>query len=306
MLITTTRSPHRRWIGALLPMALLAAACGKPVADFSFHSDRPHRQVPLTVSFENLSRSATDFIWHFGNGDSSASASPSYRFLSSGNYSVTLTARNGRRAHSVSKQVQIFPPENCLVEIQTPLGNMTAVLFDATPAHRDNFEKLAENGFFDNLLFHRVIPGFMIQGGDPQSRNAKPGQQLGSGGPGYSLPFEHVDSLVHVKGALAAARLGDDVNPTKASSGSQFFIVHGRSFDLAALQDVEAGKGIRYSYHQRAKYLELGGAPQLDGEYTVFGQVIEGLDVLDRIAALATDARDRPLQDVKMNILLLK
>ncbi|MEY3050704.1 MAG: hypothetical protein RLY31_489 [Bacteroidota bacterium] len=299
--------PNARFLRlfCLLPLVLLWA-CNKPIADFSFRSNHAPLQVPLTVVFENHSRHADEFVWNFGNGASDSSFTPSHRFLSSGNFTVSLTARKGRRSHTTSTQLQLFPPENCLVEIQTPLGNMTAVLYDATPIHRDNFEKLTEKGFFNELLFHRVIPGFMIQGGDPNSRKAGANQPLGSGGPGYSLPFEPVDSLVHVKGALSAARLGDDVNPEKASSGSQFFIVHGQTLQPSSLRDVEARKGIRYTPDQRAKYLEYGGTPHLDGEYTVFGQIINGFDVLDRIADLPTNTLDRPLQDVKMTILLIK
>jgi peptidyl-prolyl cis-trans isomerase B (cyclophilin B) len=179
---------------------------------------------------------------------------------------------------------------------------MTVWLYDATPKHRDNFLKLAEQGYFDDLLFHRVINGFMIQGGDPNSRNAKPNQQLGSGGPGYTIPAEFVDSLVHKKGALAAARTGDQVNPEKKSSGSQFYIVQGRAVTADELDMIESRKGFRYSKEQRDTYMAAGGTPFLDRDYTVFGEVIEGLDVIDKIASVATLPGDRPKVDVRMKI----
>jgi peptidyl-prolyl cis-trans isomerase B (cyclophilin B) len=193
-----------------------------------------------------------------------------------------------------------------LIELETAYGNMIIQLYDATPKHQENFIKLAEEGFYDGLLFHRVIDGFMVQGGDPKSKNARKGQPLGSGGPGYTVPAEFVDSLVHVKGALAAARMGDNVNPEKASSGSQFYIVHGRKVNEEALNRIESQKGVRYSKRQREIYKEKGGTPFLDREYTVFGQVIEGLDVIDKIAKSQTDNRDRPVENVEMKIRVIK
>jgi peptidyl-prolyl cis-trans isomerase B (cyclophilin B) len=183
---------------------------------------------------------------------------------------------------------------------------MTLKLSDETPQHRDNFIKLAEEGYYDGLIFHRVINGFMIQGGDPNSRNAAPGAQLGSGGPGYQVPAEFVDDLVHVKGAIAAARTGDNVNPQKMSSGSQFYIVHGKPMTEQELTMMESRKGIRYTPAQREAYLTHGGTPFLDRDYTVFGQVIEGLEVIDKIAASATDRGDRPKEDITMKIVVIK
>jgi peptidyl-prolyl cis-trans isomerase B (cyclophilin B) len=183
---------------------------------------------------------------------------------------------------------------------------MTAELYDATPQHRDNFIKLAEAGYFDSLLFHRVIEGFMIQGGDPNSKNAAPGIPLGSGGPGHTVPAEFVDSLIHVKGAIAAARTGDNVNPEKRSSGSQFYIVHGSPVDDNLLKNLEMRKGVTYTDEQRADYLAHGGTPFLDRDYTVFGKLLTGFDVLDKIAAVQKDGRDRPLSDVRMYIKVIR
>lgn len=188
--------------------------------------------------------------------------------------------------------------------IETEYGNMKVMLYNTTPKHRDNFVKLAKEGYYDDLLFHRIVSNFMIQGGDPDSRNAAPGAMLGMGGPGYEIDAEI--GSPHFKGALAAARMGDQVNPTKASSGSQFYIVQGQPVDDNVLSGLEQQKGIRYSPEQRQLYREIGGAPSLDGDYTVFGEVVEGMDVLDKIAAVPTAPGDRPLQDVKMKVKLVR
>lgn len=242
-----------------------------------------------------------------------------------------------------------------LVTIRTDLGEMKAILYDETPKHKENFVKLAKEGFFDSLLFHRVIQGFMIQGGDPNSKNAGPQDRLGNGGPGYTVPAEINPKFFHQKGALSAARQGDQVNPEKASSGSQFYIVQGSIVPSTQLQgpnptDIQKAvsklvqqmpdnelnqqyteayqmggneavdEKIRETLDQLAEvtgieigqmdlpeemieaYTTVGGTPFLDNEYTVFGQVISGLDVIDSIAAVATQPGDRPIEDVKMYI----
>ncbi len=190
-----------------------------------------------------------------------------------------------------------------LVEITTDYGTMTAKLYNGTPRHRENFIKLATKGYYDDLLFHRVIPGFMIQGGDPDSRGAAPAAQLGQGGPEYKIPAEIRPEYVHKKGALAAARMSDQINPERASSGSQFYIVQGTLHTPQSLGPMEAQNG--YTGAQKEAYFSLGGTPQLDGGYTVFGEVIEGLDVIDKIAAVQIAAGDRPAQDVKMKVRVL-
>lgn len=243
-----------------------------------------------------------------------------------------------------------------VVTIKTSYGDMVAILYDETPKHKENFIKLAKEKFYDSLLFHRVISGFMIQGGDPDSKKAVAGQPLGSGGPGYTIDAEIQNQYFHEKGALSAARLGDNVNPTKASSGSQFYIVQGTVIPKQNIEElrIDQGKfntafrqwltnpankptidtlntiymsGDMAGYQQRlfalvprieketgtsvtkalpqAKidaYTTAGGAPHLDGEYTVFGKVIKGLDVIDRIAAVTKDGSDRPLEDVRMTV----
>ncbi|HRE37667.1 MAG TPA: peptidylprolyl isomerase [Chitinophagaceae bacterium] len=187
------------------------------------------------------------------------------------------------------------------VLIQTSMGDMTVRLSDSTPLHRDNFLKLVKVHFYDSLLFHRVIKDFMIQGGDPNSRNAKPGEALGMGGPGYRVPAEFRQTLFHKKGVLAAAR---DNNPEKASSGCQFYIVQGKTFTDAELDNLETSRLKRkIPTEHREVYKVLGGTPHLDQNYTVFGEVIKGIEVLDKIAAVETSKgadRDRPVQDVKI------
>ena len=191
------------------------------------------------------------------------------------------------------------------VLMQTTMGDMVIRLSDSTPLHRDNFLKLVKVGYYDSVLFHRVIKNFMIQGGDPNSIRAVAGKPLGDGGPGYTVPAEFRKTLFHKKGALAAARMGDNVNPTKASSGSQFYIAQGKVFTDAGLDSVETFRlnGRKIPAEQREVYKTIGGTPHLDQGYTVYGEVVKGLDVLDNIAAVQTSRgqdRDRPLQDVRI------
>ena len=185
--------------------------------------------------------------------------------------------------------------------IETEYGTMVVQLYNTTPKHRDNFIKLAEEGFYDDLLFHRVITGFMIQGGDPDSKGADSNKPLGFGGPGYEIDAEIGE--IHMKGALAAAHNG---NPEKRSSGSQFYIVQGRSWDDNFLDKMEADKGIQYTPAQRIVYKEMGGTPSLDGDYTVFGMVVEGMEVIDQIAQVNTGRANRPVNDVKMKVRILQ
>jgi len=184
--------------------------------------------------------------------------------------------------------------------IETDFGNMKVELYDSTPNHRDNMIKLANQGFYNDLLFHRVMNNFMIQGGDPTSRNSPSGSPLGSGDPGYTLDAEI--GAPHFKGVIAAARTPDAGNPEKKSNGSQFYIVHGGLQTDAFLNSMEQQKGFQYNETQRSIYKTKGGYPSLDMDYTAFGEVVEGLDVIDKIAAVQTDPRNRPMQDVKMKI----
>lgn len=190
------------------------------------------------------------------------------------------------------------------VKITTDSGIIVVKLSDSTPLHRDNFVKLVKQGFYDSLLFHRVIPAFMIQGGDPQSKNAQPGTMLGNGGGDMArIPAEFNRSLIHKKGALAAAR---DGNPEKASSACQFYIVDGKTSTDDELNMLQARSGMQYSPEQRAIYKTMGGTPFLDMNYTVFGEVISGLEVIGKIANVQKDGANRPLGDVRMKMELLK
>jgi peptidyl-prolyl cis-trans isomerase B (cyclophilin B) len=240
-----------------------------------------------------------------------------------------------------------------VVTIKTKYGDMVAILYDETPKHKENFLKLAREHYYDSLLFHRVIQGFMIQGGDPDSKNASQGRRLGNGGPGYNIDAEINPKFFHEKGALSAARLGDEMNPKKASSGSQFYIVQGKKYtedeikidpqkySMALQQFFQKPENKKYydslGFFYRSQdmkgyeayimslrpiieqqsgtsvnkevapeivkaYTTVGGAPHLDGGYTVFGKVIKGLDVIDKIAAVQKDQSDRPIEDVRMTV----
>lgn len=191
------------------------------------------------------------------------------------------------------------------VLISTEFGDMTVLLYDETPKHRDNFIKLAKAGFYNGTLFHRVIKGFMIQGGDPESKNAVPGQHLGSGGPGYTIEAEILPEFIHKKGALSAARLGDQANPEKRSSGSQFYIVQGNKVSASELNQMAQRTGAFYTADQIETYQEIGGTPFLDNNYTVFGEVIKGIEVIDIIADSKTQPGDRPVEDIKMTVKLI-
>lgn len=191
-----------------------------------------------------------------------------------------------------------------LVTLKTTYGTMHMILFDDTPLHKANFIRLVDKNFFDSLLFHRVIDGFMIQGGDPESKKAKPGDRLGSGGGDLErIPYEFRSNHVHRKGALAAAR---DSNPEKKSSACQFYIVQGKKLSDEELSIVANQNKMDYTNDQRADYIGIGGTPRLDNNYTVFGEVIDNLDIIDTIAKQPRDEADRPLKDVKMAMTVKK
>lgn len=188
------------------------------------------------------------------------------------------------------------------VEMITDKGTVYLRLSDSTPLHRNNFIKLVKQRYYDGILFHRVIQHFMVQAGDPKSKKALTNIQLGEGDIGYTIPAEFKPELFHKKGVIAAAREGDDVNPQKASSGAQFYIVQGKIFSAQELDALEKGRlnGKAIPANRRSVYSSLGGTPHLDGNYTVFGEVIKGLEVVDSIAATPVNRKlgDRPLQDV--------
>ena len=195
-------------------------------------------------------------------------------------------------------------PKYKYVRFKTELGECIVKLYNETPEHRNNFLKLTKNKFYDGTLFHRVIKNFMIQGGDPDSKKAEKGKLLGEGDVGYTICPEFNDSLFHKKGVLASAR---DDNPEKASSGCQFYIVEGKVFTDEQLDAVET-KRLKHKIPQwqREVYKTIGGAPHLDGTYTVYGEVVVGLAMIDKIADVAIDTNNRPLSDVKMTVTVLK
>ena len=288
----------------LLSLLFLFFSCSRPIAEFTYQAQK--RTAPAKVQFENTSQKAESYEWDFGDGNISTEPTPNHQYMGSGNYVVKLKAIKGKKSTLVEKRLVIDAPKECLVLIETSFGTMTAILYNDTPLHRDNFIKLAEEGYYNDLLFHRVINGFMIQGGDPNSRNASKNARLGSGGPKYTVEAEFVDTLVHLKGALAAARAPDAVNPEKRSSGSQFYIVQGRMFNEQELSIIEGRGGFTYDKDLKESYLKNGGYPPLDRGYTVFGQVIKGLEVIDEIANVQTGMGDRPVEDVKMKITVIK
>ncbi len=295
----------RQTILIIFALSIAGFASGmKPMAKFTMSVQ--HAEAPATVQFTNLSTGADTYLWEFGDGTQSTDTTTSHRYTHAGKYDVKLTAIKGKQTNTMTQSIIIDPPAKCLIEITTDFGVIMAELYDATPQHRDNFLKLAGEGYYDGTLFHRVIDGFMIQGGDPNSKNAAAGVPLGSGGPGYQVPGEFVDSLVHIRGAIAAARTGDNVNPERKSSGSQFYIVQGSPVDAGMLDGIEKRKGFKYTPEQRAAYLEHGGTPFLDRDYSVYGKVISGFEVVDQIARVPKDARDRPKSDVKMTIKVIR
>lgn len=252
--------------------------------------------------------------------------------------------------------------KNTFVLIETNLGNIKIKLYNETPQHRDNFVKLVKEKYYDSIIFHRVIKDFMIQAGDPNSKNAKEGTMLGSGGPGYTVPAEFNPALFHKKGALAAARTGDDSNPLKASSGSQFYIVQGKPYSDSDLDKMEQNRNMMiknnwmrdyifkpenqellnqlatfqqeknekamdsmivivetkvdelhkndpkfaFTKEQRDTYRSVGGTPFLDMEYTVFGEVVKGIEIVDKIAAVKTGQNDRPQENVVIKKMTIK
>ncbi|MGL4631950.1 MAG: peptidylprolyl isomerase [Leadbetterella sp.] len=194
--------------------------------------------------------------------------------------------------------------KDILVKLETSLGSTHIILYDETPLHKANFLKLVGQKFYDSLLFHRVIKNFMVQGGDPNSKNAAKGARLGNGGSNLErIPFEFTPLRPHKKGTIAAAR---DNNPQKASSACQFYIVQGKKLTDSEIMKVEASKKISYTNEQKADYIALGGTPFLDNDYTVFGQLLDNIELVDKLAEVSKDANDRPYDDMPMKMTLVK
>lgn len=292
-----------KWLFIFL-LSLTIASCARPIANFT--TDKDVVVAPAEIVFTDQSQNAEGYEWVFEDGESVKNQEATKRYSLSGIYKVKLIAKKGNKKSIMEKEIEVKAPNDCLVEIETPFGVMVAKLYDETPLHRDNFIKLASEGFYNELLFHRVISGFMVQGGDPESKGADERKRLGAGGPGYQIDAEIKEGLVHKKGALAAARQGDGVNPEKRSSGSQFYIVHGQALNDNQINQMEVRKGINYPPSVKEAYKEIGGTPFLDNDYSVFGEVIEGLEILDQIAGSKTGAGDRPVEDITMKIRVIK
>lgn len=193
------------------------------------------------------------------------------------------------------------------VQIQTDSGTIILVLYEETSLHKGNFLKLVTDNYYNGQFFHRLIKGFMIQGGDPNSKDSSKFVLLGEGDPGYTIPAEILPKYFHKKGVLAAAREGNNVNPSKASSGSQFYIVQGNVFTQSELDElVSQHRHLTFTEEERTAYMTVGGSPHLDGQYTIFGEITNGFDVLDKLMTVPTDQRDRPLTNLIYTINILK
>jgi peptidyl-prolyl cis-trans isomerase B (cyclophilin B) len=284
----------------LVISSLLIASCSTPEASFDFVTKG--EVAPMEVQFSNKTKGADSYVWDFGDGNTSTEENPTHTFEQFGTMTITLTATSNGKTSVTQQQLKVGEPRRRVAEIITDFGTMRFELSNYTPLHRDNFIKLAESGFYNGLLFHRVMSGFMIQGGDPDSRNAAPDRRLGNGGPGYTVPAEFVSGLNHYKGALAAARQPDNVNPQKASSGSQFYVVQGRAMNEQTLLNLAQQNGFTYTQPEIDYYKQRGGAPFLDRNYTVFGFMLMGFEVIDQIASqpISNTNPDRPIKDIKI------
>jgi len=277
----------------VLAYLLFLVACSVPKAQFII--EEIENVVPVSLSFKNMSSDAESFQWSFGNDIYSTNEQDTVRYLHSGFYEIHLTATRGKKSSSYSQRIYLKAPEKCLVEIQTNFGLMTLELYNETPIHRDNFLKNIADGYYNDIRFHRIIRGFMAQAGD---ENTKTDKSSIKGVKDILLDAEIRADVFHTKGALAMARQPDSVNPHKKSSNTQFYIVQGAPVSMSSLENYEIEKNIEYPEEIKNLYKNLGGTPQLDKEYTIFGHLIDGFDVLDKIAGVSTDNSDKPLNDV--------
>lgn len=274
---------------------MLIVSCSKPEAGFVANLASPDGPKD-NISFTNKSVNCESYVWNFGDGQISTEENPTHKFTRFGNLQIVLEGKSGGSINRDTQYINIPEPPRKKVKIETDMGDMVVELFNTTPLHRDNFIKLAESNFYEGLLFHRVMDGFMIQGGDPVSRNATPEQRLGMGDPGYVIPAEYGE--LHYKGRLAAARKPTD----SESNGSQFYLVEGKQYSSIELMNVASQYKLSYTEAQKKSYAEIGGTPFLDQQYTVFGQVIEGIEVIDKITQVAVRSDNRPLEDIKMKV----
>ncbi len=275
----------KQLLSSLIILTLLSA-CSRPVARFSADNDL---ETGKPVRFVSDSENAESYKWYIDDEEVASNEDLEYLFLGSGRHNIRLEARKGTSSHSIEKEVLVSASDECRYLIRTNMGDMLIALYEETPRHLKNFVELVEKGFYTDRIFHRVIEGFMIQGGSAQGTSFAGRKEIRQ---------EILTDFVHHKGAVAAARMPDDINPEKESSGTQFYIVHGRQVNESTLLDYASEKLIDYSDEQIEKYLANGGTPQLDGEYTIFAYLLDGYDTLDKIAAVDTDKNDKPLADV--------
>lgn len=269
-------------------ICVILGGCARPVALFDVESEH---SAASEVRFNNLSKDADNYKWYVNEELRSNDKQFTFWFPESGRYIVQLDASKGSQVDRYTQEIIIDAPELCHYLIKTSYGDMVIALNEETPGHLANFSELVEKGFYKGVNFHRIIQGFMIQAGetrDPRYIKRK------------ELDDEINTSLIHHRGAVAAARMPDEMNPEKKSSGTQFYIVHGRKLTRELLMNYASEKLLDYTEDQIEKYLEVGGTPQLDGEYTVFGYLVSGFDTLDRIASVSTDVQDRPIEDVEI------
>lgn len=266
-------------------------ACAKPVSDFIIVSD--NRTAPTNVTLKNTSVGADTYAWIVNKDTISKGTNASHLFLNSGRHSIELLSSKGNKQSKSKKEIILSAPNICMVHMKTNYGPLTLALSEETPLHRDNFIDLVSAGYYNNIRFHRVIDGFMIQAGDESTRVNKKRIKHPE-----TVEQEINDNLIHHRGALAAARMPDNMNPDRASSGTQFYIVDGISLTEESLLDTSNDRLTEYSKEQIQKYISEGGAPQLDGGYTVFGYLVDGYDTLEKISQVKTVNADFPEDNV--------
>jgi len=268
--------------------------CSTPIAAFE-QVQGTELRAPADISFRNTSQKTDSYVWKVDGVIVSIANDLEHTIYDSGRHTIDLVAKSGKKSVSYSKEIFVTAPEFCSVLIETSAGDMVLELSEDTPRHLKQFTDLVDSEYYNGIYFHRVIDNFMIQVGDNNNRtNGKKYDEP------ETIPNEIRIDHIHLRGALAAARMPDDINPEKESSGSQFYIVDGRQFTADKMTKIEADKLNDYTEEQFDRYVEVGGAPQLDGEYTVFGRLIKGYDVLDKIAQTSTDKYDKPLEDIRI------
>lgn len=273
---------------------LILTRCGRPVALFNL--DSSEYEAPASIKILNHSKNAESYLWLIDEQPVSESMHLQHTILESGNYILELKAISGNRSSNKIQEIHVRAPRFCSVYMLTTKGEMVFELNENTPVHLQNFIDLVDQGYYNGIMFHRVIDGFVIQAGDNSERVSGDGKFRTDD----EIPHEINTKDIHVRGALAAARMPDNVNPERASSGTQFYVVDGRDLKLDDLRRFEASKLVNYSREQIEEYLEKGGAPQLDEQYTVFGYLVYGKEVLEEISKVETDEKDKPVNPVEI------